>query len=603
VRDSKNLEFYQRLASLNISKEENLFKDSFLRVLIGIDSLFVLISSVIFFIFSRDIVSFGLFLFVLILLGVAYFSLVKGADIGYSISFYLLMRLFVIALLLGQDFLLPIFPTLFILSFPMVAFFLKGRTGGVKWMVGLFGIFALILCFRLFGVKIGSYTLMELRNILFILVLISVFLWFFELKKEETSLILQSHLYYDGLTGLPNRNSLIRDIDSMVAPGLVLINLDGFREINDIFGYRVGDFVLVEFGKKIQEFLPEEVKGPYRLSSDEFAVLQELYGKREPGEELKDLVLRASDWPSREWLEPEGYRIQVQVTAGVASSLAVGVEHLVSRADIALKTAKKQRQSFLFYKEASLTKKYYENNIKWAKILTDALKDNRVMAYYQPILNNHTGKIDKFESLVRLIDESGKVVPPFYFLEIAKKSRQYSKLTRIMFQSALETLSKVDAEFSVNLSVEDILDPSTQEFFNVAMEIYPNLTHKIVFEILESDGIENYDEVSLFIKRMKGFGCQFAVDDFGTGYSNFAHILKLDVDYLKIDGSLIKTLDEDKDSAIVVENIVDFSSKLGLKTIAEFVHSEAVFKRVKECGIDYSQGYWISEPLPEPKFD
>lgn len=603
MRDSKKLEFYQRLASLNISKEEDLFKDRFLRVLIGIDSFFVLIASVLFFIFSRDIVSFSLFLFALILLGVAYFSLVKGADIGYSISFYLLMRLFVIALLLGQDFLLPIVPTLFILSFPMVAFFLKGRIGGLQWMVGLFGIFALILFFRFFGVKIGHYTLRDLRDFLSILVLMSIFLWFFELKKEETSLILQSHLYYDELTGLPNRNSLIRDIDNMVAPGLVLINLDGFREINDIFGYRVGDFVLVEFAKKIQEFLPEEVKGPYRLSADEFAVLQELYGKKDPDEELKDLVLRAADWPSREWLEPEGYRIQVQVTAGVANSLAVGVEHLISRADIALKTAKKQRKSFLFYKEASLTKKYYEDNIKWAKILTDALKDNRVRAYYQPILNNHTGKIDKFESLVRLIDESGKVVPPFYFLEIAKKSRQYSKLTRIMFQSALETLSKVDAEFSVNLSVEDMLDTSTQEFFNVAMEIYPNLTHKIVFEILESDGIENYDEVSGFIKRMKGFGCQFAVDDFGTGYSNFAHILKLNVDYLKIDGSLIKRLDKDKDASIVVENIVDFSSKLGLKTIAEFVHSEAVFNRVKELGIDYSQGYWISEPCPEPKFD
>lgn len=121
---------------------------------------------------------------------------------------------------------------------------------------------------------------------------------------------------------------------------------------------------------------------------------------------------------------------------------------------------------------------------------------------------------------------------------------------------------------------------------------------KITFEILESIRIENYAEVSQFIKNVKEYDCKVAIDDFGSGYPTLAHILNLDVDYLKIDASLIKNLDTDKNSQIVVETIVGFANKLGIKTIAEFVHSKEVFDKVVEMGIDYSQGYYITEPKP-----
>lgn len=119
----------------------------------------------------------------------------------------------------------------------------------------------------------------------------------------------------------------------------------------------------------------------------------------------------------------------------------------------------------------------------------------------------------------------------------------------------------------------------------------------IVFELLESEGIENYTEVKHFINNIKQYGCKVAIDDFGSGYSNFSHILNLNVDYIKIDASIIKNIDKDQNCEYIAKLIVDFSNKVGIKTIAEFVHSRSVFEKVKEIGITYSQGYYFSEPL------
>jgi EAL domain-containing protein (putative c-di-GMP-specific phosphodiesterase class I) len=119
---------------------------------------------------------------------------------------------------------------------------------------------------------------------------------------------------------------------------------------------------------------------------------------------------------------------------------------------------------------------------------------------------------------------------------------------------------------------------------------------RIVFEVLESEGIENYQEVAQFISKIKILGAKIAIDDFGTGYSNFEHILKLDVDYIKVDGSLIQEITDNKRHRIIVETIVDFAQKVGAKTIAEFVSDEAIYNTIKEIGVDYSQGYYTGKP-------
>jgi len=121
---------------------------------------------------------------------------------------------------------------------------------------------------------------------------------------------------------------------------------------------------------------------------------------------------------------------------------------------------------------------------------------------------------------------------------------------------------------------------------------------RVVFELLESENIELYPEAEAFVEEMKELGCQIAIDDFGTGYSNFSYLVNLKVDYIKIDGSLIKNIHTDKNTQIVVETIISFAKKLGVKTVSEFVSNDVIFETVEKLGVDIVQGYYIDEPKP-----
>jgi len=164
-----------------------------------------------------------------------------------------------------------------------------------------------------------------------------------------------------------------------------------------------------------------------------------------------------------------------------------------------------------------------------------------------------------------------------------------------MLSKSFEAFKNTDNEFSVNITIEDILNNNIKEYIIMMLEKY-NIGSRVVFEIVESESIENFKEVLYFIKNIKSYGCKIAIDDFGTGYSNFEYLVKLEADYIKIDGSLIKEIDTNITSQIVVKNIVNFAKDLKMKTIAEFVENEFIFKKVKELGVDYSQGYYFSEP-------
>lgn len=168
-----------------------------------------------------------------------------------------------------------------------------------------------------------------------------------------------------------------------------------------------------------------------------------------------------------------------------------------------------------------------------------------------------------------------------------------------MLKKSFETFKDKTQEFSVNLTIADILNLSIKNYIFELLELY-GIGERVVFEIVESESIENFAEIAAFIASVKSFGAKIAIDDFGTGYSNFEYLLRLKADYIKIDGSMIRNIDSDGDAQIVVSTIVDFAKKMGVKTIAEFVENESIYNKVKELGIDYSQGYYFSEPKLAP---
>lgn len=211
-------------------------------------------------------------------------------------------------------------------------------------------------------------------------------------------------------------------------------------------------------------------------------------------------------------------------------------------------------------------------------------------------MNNLTLEVEKYESLVRIVDESGRVLSPFHFLDVAKKGRYYSKITRIVLDNSFLALSQTDKSISINLSVFDIERDEIREYIYTLLQTHQKNSHRIVLELLESDDIKDFSLIKNFIQSVKRFGVKIAIDDFGTGYSNFERLLEYKPDIIKIDGSLIKNIQTNRHNRSIVEMIVTFAKKQHIQTIAEFVESEEIFHIVQALGIDYSQGYAFGKP-------
>jgi len=406
-----------------------------------------------------------------------------------------------------------------------------------------------------------------------------------ELTKKREELVHIENI--DSLTLLPNRRKLIEIIELCDAPALAILNIDSFKEINDFYGHTVGDMVLLEIAKKLSSLTSKDRYEIYKLSADEYAVFKESAGKGEFSDYIENLIERME---SESFCYDEN-EISVSFTAGIA----IGKVSLLAKADMALKEAKREKKNFVVYEESLKVMEIYSNNLTWSKRLRTAIKEDRIVAYFQPIIDNRTMEITKYECLARMIDGLGNSIAPQFFLDISKKNRLYPRITKKMLDMAFEVFADKEYEFSINLCVEDMLDHMTSAYICSKLEEYKGRT-KVAFEILESERIEEYGEVREFIRKVKELGGKISIDDFGSGYSNFEHILRLNVDYIKIDASMIKHIDTDRNSQIIVDTIVGFAKKLNIRTIAEFVHSESVFEKVRELGVDMSQGYYFSAP-------
>lgn len=393
----------------------------------------------------------------------------------------------------------------------------------------------------------------------------------------------------DTLTKLGNRYKLINDINQSKSPALAIINIDRFSEINDFYGHIIGDKILKEFGEKLDLINGDSNYKVYRLQSDEFVIFNENTNHEVFLEKISLIDKR---------LEKEKFFIDNEDFINLNFTIGISFEEknrLLNSANMAVKIAKKNHLELIVYDDNISLDKEYKNNIKWTKSIKEAIEKDNILAVYQPIINNKTMKIQKYEALVRLKKEDA-LISPYFFLEISKKTKFYNQITKIMIEKTINQFKNLNYNFSINLTIEDILN---NEIKNYIYEVLSNsgIGERLVFEIVESESIENFDIVLDFIKKVKAYGCKIAIDDFGTGYSNFEYLLKLKADFIKIDGSLIKNIDKDILSEKVCRNIVNFAKDLGMKTIAEFVENESILQKVKELGIDYSQGYYFSAPI------
>ena len=409
-------------------------------------------------------------------------------------------------------------------------------------------------------------------------------------QKEK----LQSQLYKDELTSLPNRLKLIEDISCMEKTKLVVINIDGFKEINTIYGESIGDLTLQKMSKEIKNALNTKHLQLYKLSADEFAILA---GKNISIDYFKEDVTMLSHYLSHLKLECGEHEVSVRLTLGAAiSELHQSKRPLISMADMALKEAKRRMKPYLFYKDMAHADEDIDKNYKMIQSIEHAIKNDKVACSYQAIVNAKTGQIEKYETLMRLEDEAGNIISPQDFVGIAKRARYYPQLTQKVVQEALLTFMKRSQSVSINLSIDDLMDDNTYSFIIDALRNC-GCADRVVFELLETEEIELNERVFEFTSTVKKLGAQIAIDDFGSGYSNYAYLMKLGVDILKIDASLIKEVDVSSSSRLIVRSIIDIAHALGMKTVAEHVHKEEIKEIMSEMGVDYLQGYYLHEPV------
>ncbi len=409
-----------------------------------------------------------------------------------------------------------------------------------------------------------------------------------KIKLKKTLNKLKNIINLDYLTGLLNRMKFNKDVKKIDNPALLILNIDRFKNFNDIYGSKNGDLLLKKLAQHITKIAHEHINAKvYRLGSDDFGILYEknLYDSMKLAFLFKQNIEKTV-------FKIKNINVEISISIGIAE-----IKPLLENADIALKATKKdRRRSILKYTPHLDIRNKIKENIKKYNVLFNALKKNDIYPYFQPIIRLKDNKIIKYEVLARIKndDKIESIVP---YLEIAKENKLYSELTLMMFNKAYDYLKDKDIKFSLNLSIEDIMDYDLmKKVFNKYKE--DDILKKVTFEILESEAIDDYEYIKNFINIAKRKNIKIALDDFGSGYSNFAHILNLNIDFIKIDGSLIKKILCDNKSYQIVKMITDFAKRNGIKTVAEFVEDEKTHNKLIEIGVDYAQGYYYGMPQP-----
>lgn len=424
------------------------------------------------------------------------------------------------------------------------------------------------------------------------------------LVAEKTRQIIEK-IYFDPLTKLPNRNRLLEDLkaqSSFFPVMIAIINIDDFKQINDYYGYKIGDQVLQHIANKLSTVLSADPNNNniklYKFPVDEFAIAAN------PEVLTQDFInlleSRVRDIFANE-LNVVRNKFFLNYTLGVSLGRAEANDYLeqddgvLLQANMATREAKDSKLRMVKFHADMDLKNRLEHNITWTNNIKTAIDEDRFIPYFQPIFSSVTGKIEKYECLIRMIATDGSIVLPYMFLDIAVKAKLYSELTKIMIDKCFAVFSKNKCNFSINLSIADTEDTKLMSYMIDRLQ-YFNVGNQLTLEILESEGVNDYAAFDVFIKNIKQYGCKIAIDDFGTGYSNFEHLIKMDFDYLKLDGSLIKNINLNPEVKLIVEMILSLCKKIQIKTVAEFVSDEAIFDTVKVLGIDYLQGFYLGKP-------
>jgi len=415
---------------------------------------------------------------------------------------------------------------------------------------------------------------------------------------------------HDSLTGVPNRLFLEENIKRAVArakrgheSAILLIDLDNFKLVNDTLGHHAGDKLLLSIAGLLKNNLRSEDLLA-RLGGDEFAVLME-GATAEDAMVVAEKLRRLVD-ENELCLVFYKYCFNVSLSIGITMIDGTIPPHkLLSLADTALYRAKEEgRNKVVFLPKTEDESDYLSETNRLVTLIKAALKENRFVLYYQPVVSVKNEEVIHYEVLVRLKDESGKLIYPGKFIPVAERFGLMPQIDRWVVKSSLEVLSlNHDLNLFVNLSGASLGDEKLLEYIEQAIHMNGIDPLRIGFEITETVAVKDLGRGGNWIKRLKNIGCRFSLDDFGIGFSSFSYLKILPVDYIKIDGSFIRNLHKENTHCALVQAIHTVAHTLCKKTVAEFVENYDDFAKLRELNIDYAQGYYLGKPVPVPEGD
>ncbi len=384
-------------------------------------------------------------------------------------------------------------------------------------------------------------------------------------------------------------------VESAEEPLLVLLKTDDFLDIEKFYGYKLSQEIAERFANNLFELMPKH------LGFDKFFIIgngEYIFAQDIENTNLNFIELLVDDLKMLQRMVND-LKVgigEIDYDISVIASIANG-NGCIENVHYGIKTLEKNKQNLIIANGLSQKEQQEaQNNLKVLKMIKKALDNSKIISYFQPIVDNTTQEIVKYESLVRLIDENNNVISPHFFLDIAKKGKYYSAITNRVLENSFKALNKTIKCITINISALDIEKPSTVEkIFELLESNYAN-ANRIVFELLEDEDVKDIEKITQFISKVKLYGVRIAIDDFGAGYSNFERLLKYQPDILKIDGSLIKHIETDNYSLSVVKTIVSFAKEQNIEMVAEYVENKNIYEILKNLGVEYSQGYYFGKP-------
>ncbi len=413
-------------------------------------------------------------------------------------------------------------------------------------------------------------------------------------KIKRQQLQLHKQLRTNPSTNLPNTLALKEHLSvTKCSVSLVSLKIDDFIQISNIFGHDKAMHLITEIAKMLQRFESEHIK-LYHTESEQFSFLIKKF------ENNSDISLAneiKTFFENRSIIVGE-IEISISFSMGIARE---DKQKLLVNANAALyEVMSEGMNNYKLFKLDEKKEEEQKNNLYWNSKIKEVISEGNLRVYYQPIVNNKNQKIDKYECLIRAIDND-KVIPPFLFLQAAKSRGMLPNITKIVIEESFKLFSTNELKFSINITDDDLKHNYLVRFLKKMSRMYNISPNRVYLEVLENiTSTKSYNAIKQF-ETLKKIGYQIAIDDFGTEASNFSRLMTLDADIIKIDGQFIKNLDTDANSVKIVETIVSLAKKLEAKTVAEFVHNEEIYNIVKKLGVDYSQGYYFSPPLPQIK--